>query len=376
MRIAHVSIGSLPPVFSASGGAIQRWVGELAAEQARRGHSVVVVSPGPSTRSATVNGVHVKYIRCRFNQPWAHIEFQVRALSWLIRSATAPDIIHFHSEPEGGFLSSWSSATRVLSYNNFYFRGGRQRPFYRLYRHLLHRFDLLLPCSEYCRDASADYWRLSPSQLRVSYAGVDVHAFRPDERRRRAERITLGVKGPVILYVGRICKQKGTDTLLEAYEHVRARTQDADLVLVGPIEQFDARDVKAVHKWKDLIENAGAMYIGAVADERLPRLYNAADVFVMPTAELEMFGMAAVEAEACGVPVVASDHGGLRETVPTECGARFPPGDATALADAVMGLLTDDVRRHACAERARAHALQFAWPQVAARLETLYAHRR
>jgi glycosyltransferase involved in cell wall biosynthesis len=207
----------------------------------------------------------------------------------------------------------------------------------------------------------------------VSYAGVDVHAFRPDECRRRAERVTLGVKGPVILYVGRICKQKGTDTLLEAYEHLRARTQDADLVLVGPIEQFDARDVKAVHKWKDLIANAGAMYLGAVADERLPRLYNAADVFVMPTAELEMFGMAAVEAEACGVPVVASDHGGLRETVPTECGARFPPGDATALADAVMGLLTDDVRRHACAERARAHALRFAWPRVAARLETLYA---
>jgi glycosyltransferase involved in cell wall biosynthesis len=109
-----------------------------------------------------------------------------------------------------------------------------------------------------------------------------------------------------------------------------------------------------------------------VSDERLPRLYNAADVFVMPTAELEMFGMAALEAEACGVPVVASDHGGLRETVPTECGSRFPPGDASALAEAVGDLLEDNARRLKCGERARAHALKFSWRRVAADLDELY----
>ena len=63
-----------------------------------------------------------------------------------------------------------------------------------------------------------------------------------------------------------------------------------------------------------------------------------ADVFVMPTRALEMFGMAAVEAQACGIPVVASDLGGLRETVPAACGARFPVGNADALATRAAGI--------------------------------------
>ena len=110
-----------------------------------------------------------------------------------------------------------------------------------------------------------------------------------------------------------------------------------------------------------------------VEDGRLPALYNAADVFVMPTTELEMFGMAVVEALACGTPVVASDHGGLKETAPERCGARFRPRDSGALATAILDLLADDARRAACAEAAREHALRFAWPRVAAELDPIYA---
>ena len=71
--------------------------------------------------------------------------------------------------------------------------------------------------------------------------------------------------------------------------------------------------------------------------------------------------------------MVASDHGGLKETAPERCGARFPPGDSRALAGALLDLLADDARREACAEAAREHALQFAWPRVAAELDPIYA---
>jgi glycosyltransferase involved in cell wall biosynthesis len=359
-------------VFSEFGGAIQRWVGELATEQVRRGHSVVVLSPAKANGFAQIRGVEVRYIKCQLGQPWAHIEFQLRALWKLRRAADRPEIIHFHSEPEGAVLSSLFGATRVLSYNNFYFRGGRQRPFYRIYRRLIQEFDALLPCSEHCRSASAEYWRLPLSQLQVSYCGVDVRTFCPDSETGRAERDTLRLDGPIILYVGRICRQKGTDTLLAAYERVRAQDPAVALVLAGPIEQFDDHDSMAAHVWKERIAASGAMYVGAISDDRLPGLYNAADVFVMPTAELEMFGMAAVEAEACGVPVVASDHGGLRETVPTMCGGRFPPSDAGALADVLVGLLADGPRRQTCGVNARAHALRFSWPRIAADLDAIY----
>ena len=100
MRIAHVSIGALPAVFSEYGGAIQREVGELAREQVRRGHDVLVLSPAAARGSQDVDGVEVVYLRCRAPQPWAHIEFQLRALLTLLRRRRRPHVIHVHSEPE------------------------------------------------------------------------------------------------------------------------------------------------------------------------------------------------------------------------------------------------------------------------------------
>jgi glycosyltransferase involved in cell wall biosynthesis len=374
MRIAHVSVGALPAVFSEFGGAIQRRVGELAREQVRRGHDVVVLSPGAEWCTRNVDGVEVWYLRCRTPAPFAHIEFQLRVLITLMRRRRRLDVIHVHSEPELALPARLLARKVALSYDNYFFRGGRGTPLlYRLYRLLLRRFDLLLPCSDYCRMASARYWQLPPERLTVSYNGVNVEEFRPDAAAGRSEREVLDLSGPILLYVGRICSQKGTDTLLDAYRELRARWQDVKLVLVGPFEQFGARGCGAEDLWRQRIETAGALHLGVVDDWRLPALYNAADVFVMPTAELEMFGMAVVEALACGTPVVASDHGGLKETAPECCGARFRPRDSGALATAILDLLGDDMRRAACAEAAREHALRFAWPRVAAELDPVYA---
>ena len=140
----------------------------------------------------------------------------------------------------------------------------------------------------------------------------------------------------VILYLGRVCEQKGTDTLLEAFPAVRRADPEVDLVIAGPIAQFAERDTSERNDWLRRMRTAGATYLGLVPDDRLVGLLNLADVFVMPTRDLEMFGMAAVEGQACGTPVVASDHGGLRETVPPEVGLRFAPGAASELAEALV----------------------------------------
>jgi glycosyltransferase involved in cell wall biosynthesis len=205
------------------------------------------------------------------------------------------------------------------------------------------------------------------------YNGVDPEEFSVDPDAGAAERRRLGLEGPIVLYLGRICRQKGTDTLLAAHERVVGRRPDVNLVLAGPVDQFDARqDGDRADSWEARISAAGAGYLGRVPDDRVPALYNAADVFVMPTAELEMFGMAAVEAQACGTPAVASDHGGLRETVPTDCGARFPVGDVDALADAVLAMLDRVGADASIGTRAREHALRFSWAGIADQLDQLY----
>jgi glycosyltransferase involved in cell wall biosynthesis len=211
--------------------------------------------------------------------------------------------------------------------------------------------------------------------LSVLPNGVNRQQFFPDHEARLTIRDELGLgDAPVLLYVGRVCEQKGTDTLLSAYKHLLVQLPDARLVIAGPIEQFSYSDGTAPRdaEWRRRMDLEGAIYLGRVHEKRLLGVYNMADVFVMPTRELEMFGMAAIEAQACGVPVLASDHGGLRETVPDECGGRFPVGDAGALAAAARALLSDPTARAAKARAAVANAARYGWGTVASTLDDFY----
>jgi glycosyltransferase involved in cell wall biosynthesis len=367
MRIAHVSVSTLP-VLHRYGGAIERRILEIAREQARRGHEVSVYSVGDRTESRELAGVTYHFIRCWTRLPWKHLEFQHRVVGRLRRMR--PDVAHFHSQPEGAVLSRRLPARKVLSYDFFAFRGGRRTPLYHVYKRLLRRFDLLLPCSHYCLQESQSFWDLPAPKLRVLYNGVNTEQFRPDPVSAMAQREQLGIDGRVILYVGRVCTQKGSDVILSAIEHLNQRRSAVRLVIAGPVGQFGMKDDP--EHWAERIKQAGGLYLGAVEEDRLAAVYNLADIFVMPTRQLEMFGMAAVEAQACGKPVIASDCGGLREVVPTECGARFPVGDAGRLAEEIEKLLDDPQRRAACSGRAVDNAATYRWAAICDTLETLY----
>ena len=228
----------------------------------------------------------------------------------------------------------------------------------------------MLPCSEYCRDTSSQYWGLPEARTLVLHNGVDLAQFAPDPEARAGMRARLGLDGPTLLYVGRVCEQKGSDLLLQAFAALRERRPEVRLVVAGPIGQFDQRGDP--QGWRDRLARAGARYLGPVEEAELAAVYNAADVFVMPTRRWEMFGMAAVEAQACGVPVVASDGGGLRETVPDGCGLRFEPGSADALVEAVQHLLADEDLRRRLGEEAHRQAARFGWGEIARRAGAVY----
>ena len=336
MRIVHISSGG-PPVLYRYGGAIQRRIVEIAEQQVARGNEVVVYSPAEADKRCSHRGVEIRYLRCPKTPQVGGLVLQARAVADL--RCERLDVLHFHSQPEGALVGRRIRALKILMYDYFVFRRGRTTPLYWLYRRLLGSFDALLPVSQYCLEESRVYWGLDSSLFHVVYNGVNLDQFRPDSDLGRAEREGLGIEGRVLLYVGRVCEQKGTDLLLAAYERIRRDRDDVRLVIAGPIGQFgrDGND----GDWPQRIREAGGIYLGAIAEERLAAVYNMADLFIMPTRRVEMFGMAAVEAQACGKPVVASDHGGLREVVPRDCGARFVNGDERDFAEKIVCLIDD-----------------------------------
>src|SRR5262245_21476180 len=148
MHIGHVSVSTLP-VLHRFGGAIERRIVEIAREQAGRGHEVHVYSVGEETATRAVGGVTYHFLKCRTALPWRHFEFQLKAVS-AVKQRRRPDVLHFHSQPEGAVLARSVGCKTVLSYDYFAFRGGRKTPLYHVYKHVLKGFDLLLPCSHNC----------------------------------------------------------------------------------------------------------------------------------------------------------------------------------------------------------------------------------
>jgi glycosyltransferase involved in cell wall biosynthesis len=368
MIVNHISVSTLPVLYR-FGGAIERRIMETANEQANRGHEVHVYSVGDQTETKSVEGVTYHFIKCRSKLPFKHIEFQYK-IAQAIKRGPQGGVLHFHSQPEGAIMSTFLKAKKVLQYDFYYFRGGPKTPLYPVYKRLLRYFDLLLPCSEFCLQESKAFWKLPTEKLKVLHNGVNLSQFRPDPEAGKRERETLGIDKKVVLYVGRVNEQKGSDILLEAIAKLRERRQDCQLVIAGPIGQFGMKTDP--DRWQDRIEKVGGLYLGAVAENRLASIYNLADVFVMPTRIYEMFGMAAVEAQACGKPVIASDCGGLREVVPNECGARFPVGDSTQLANEIEKLVDDPNRYATCSKNALANAAQYDWKNICDALDRLY----
>ena len=143
------------------------------------------------------------------------------------------------------------------------------------------------------------------------------------------------------------------------------------LVVAGPAGQFGSTTGNDL---TERLQRLGGTWLGAVAEEELPDVFRSFDVFVMPTRNDEMFGMAAVEALGCGVPVVASaprrvDRGGESSTA----GRHVPPAEAEPLATALR-VVTDspDVLRSLRPPR-RESVTRFAWEEVAKQAAAIYA---
>jgi D-inositol-3-phosphate glycosyltransferase len=249
-------------------------------------------------------------------------------------------------------------------------RRGKALPTFRYFRRALCQFHCVTAPSGACARSIAQYWGLDTDPFVLPNA-VDPSQFsaNPSEAHKLREKLGIPHGTPIILYVGRVCTQKGTDILLEAFSILRAKHKvDAELLVAGPAEQFgNTKRTSLV----DRISAVGGIYLGPVPERLLPAIFTAAAVSVLPSRE-ETFGLAALEAQACSCPVVCSDVGGLPEVVPPEVGYRVRPGDAVALAGVLDRILGDGSARLRMSAAARENSLRFSYSRVATRLQAIY----
>jgi glycosyltransferase involved in cell wall biosynthesis len=269
------------------------------------------------------------------------------------------DIVHARSRAPA--WSAWVAAQRtgrhfVTTFHNAYGDGTRLR---RWYNSVMGRGERVIAISHFVAEHAGAVYGLPPERLRVIQRGVDLARF--DPQRVSAERLIqlarkwrLPDDRPIVMLPGRLTRWKGQLDLVAAVAALGRR--DLLCLFVGSDEGRPAFR-------RELERTIAARGLGEVFQlvedcDDMPAALMLADVVVSASNRPEGFGRVIVEAQAMGRPVVATDHGGARETVlPNESGWLVPPGEPRALAAAIaeaLALTPDE--RAVLAERAIAHA--------------------
>jgi D-inositol-3-phosphate glycosyltransferase len=219
-------------------------------------------------------------------------------------------------------------------------------------------------------------YRAGRRKIEVVPPGVDLKRFHPMSRSEAQARAGVPAGHRMLLFVGRIEPLKRIDNILEAVALLRDASpgllDDVCMCVIGgeisdgePLDPEIAR-LMALRDRLGLGERV--TFLGARDQDVLQFYYSAAEALVMPS-DYESFGMVALEAMACGTPVIASEVGGLAFLVEDGVnGFSVPTREPAALADRMRTLLTDGALRAKISSAARETAAQYSWPLIADRL--------
>jgi D-inositol-3-phosphate glycosyltransferase len=228
-----------------------------------------------------------------------------------------------------------------------------------------------------------DLYGADPAKLHIIPCGVDLNVFRPMRQSDAREALSRDQCERIVLFVGRIEQIKGIDVLLRAlgllfFRHPELRSDVCLLVVGGALDpNDDSPEVEKIEELQRLVHQhrmeANVSFVGSMDQQRLALFYAAADVCAVPSLT-ESFGLVALEAMACGTPVVGTRVGGLQTLIEDgDSGLLVPAGDYQALAESIAKVLTDHRLRMHLAHGARDRAEHFSWRSVGDRIEALYA---
>ncbi len=247
--------------------------------------------------------------------------------------------------------------------------------------HVLTLADQIVAATKGEQNQLFDLYHVSHNQVTIIPPGVDIHHFYPIPSDEAKEAIGISASDKVALFVGRIEPLKGVDTLLQAMAILKKNCRlficPQYLIIIGGDPMGEEEKIsdemarlQALSRELDLDDMV--IFLGKRGQDTLPYYYSAAEVVVMPS-HYESFGMVALEAMACGTPVIASRVGGLAYLVKDgETGYFVPAQNPEALADKLRALFVNHELRADFGARAAAYAKGFSWEIITKQIIEVY----
>lgn len=393
MRIAEISVHGCPlrPLGSSDTGGMNVYVRQLSQELGRIGVEVDIFtrSHDPEEPEVMAIGENTRLIHIVAGEQedvpkmdiyrYLH-QFSLNLRRFSEREGVAYDLLHSHY-----WLSAWAAERmktqpRIPRVTTFHTLGAvknqarpaEKEPRERLdaERKAVAAADGVIAFTGEEREDLVRIYGAHPDKVSIIPCGIDLGLFQPIDRQKARSELGLG-HSRIILFAGRIQAFKGIDILLRAVARLRDSRQMRLLIVGG--------DSKSADMLASLSSLAGELgiedkvtFVGTVGHGRMPLFYSAADVCVVPSYH-ESFGLVALEALACGIPVVASRVGGLATIVKDgETGYLVDELSDETFARSLELLLGDEALRRRMGDAAQSSAMEYAWPTVARKVLGLY----
>ncbi len=242
---------------------------------------------------------------------------------------------------------------------------------------IMHWADRLIAATPLEKNQMTWLYGAPADKISIVPPGVDLERFQPLDKVESRRFVGISPDDKLILFVGRIQPLKGIDVLMKALAEIKRREPkllaNVCVSIIGGAPQPDAEIEQAeFERLETLLVELGIgdliTFLGAKDQDKLVHYYSAAEMVVMPS-HYESFGMVALEAMACGTPIIASDVGGLSFSIEDGFNGYLVPGkDPQALAEKIRMLLKYPILQEQFGQQARAWVARYSWVDIAGEL--------